>query len=273
MNGLFSWLLGFGALALGLCLFLILAAACEVGFRLGRLRGVRTDPDDHEHAVTATLTSGMAALLAFILGLSVNYAQGRFEARRDLVVTEANAISTAWRRAEVVGGPDGDAIANLIGEYAQTRLDFTTAQADGPLEAINRHASVEQAAIWRLAEDAARKAPTPITATLIGGLNAMFDNAQSQRLAFLGESPGLMLEMMVAGSIIAIGAMGFAMGLRGHRRVVLATLLLVMWSGAMVMSVDFNRPRVGLVRVDPSPLEWTLHEIRSAPAPQPRPQP
>lgn len=267
MNGLFSWLLGFGALALGLTLFLILAASCEIGFRLARLRGVRSAPDDHDHAVTATLTSGMAALLAFILGLSVNYAQGRFETRRDLVVTEANAISTAWRRAQVVGGPEGNAIASLIGKYAETRLAFTTAEANGPIETINERASEQQAAIWRLAAVAAQKAPTPITATLITALNEMFDDAQAQRFAFLGESPGAMLDMMLDGSIIAIGAMGFEMGLRGRRRVVLATLLLTMWSGAMVIAVDFNRPRVGLVRVDPSPLEWTLHEIRSAPPP------
>ena len=269
MNGMFSWLLGFGALALGLCLFLIMAASCEIGYRLGRLRGVRAGPDDHEHAVTSTLTSGMVALLAFILGLSVNYAQGRFETRRDLVVSEANAISVAWQRARVVGGPEGIAIANLVGQYAQNRLEFTTADAKDPIEAINQRASEQQAAIWRLAADAARKAPTPITATLITALNEMFDNAQAQRFAFIGESPGAMLDMMLDGSIIAIGALGFEMGLRGPRRIVLATLLLTMWSGAMVVAVDFNRPRVGLVRVDPSPLVWTLREIRFAPPTQP----
>lgn len=269
MNILFGWLLGFGALALGLCIFLILAAACEIGYRLGRLSGARSDPNDHDHAVTSTLTSGMAALLAFILGLSVNYAQGRFETRRDLVVTEANAISTAWRRAQVIGGPEGNAIAGLIAQYAQTRLEYTTADSRAPIDAINRQAGEEQAAIWRLAGEAARKAPTPITATLITALNEMFDDAQAQRFAFIGESPGAMLDMLLDGSIIAIGALGFEMGLRGHRRIVLATLLLIMWSGAMVISVDFSRPRIGLVRVDPSPLKWTLQEIRSAPAPKP----
>jgi hypothetical protein len=269
MSNLFSWLLGFGALALGLVLFLILAAACEVGFRLGRVRRGRVGPDEHEHAVTATLTSGMAALLAFILGLSVNYAQSRFETRRDMVVTEANAIGTAWLRARLVGGPDGNAIADLIGQYAETRREFTIADANGLIAAINQRAGEQQAAIWRLATDAARKGPTPITATLITALNEMFDDAQSQRFAFLGESPGAMLDMMIVGSMIAIGAMGFEMGQRNARQVVLTTLLLVMWSGAMVITVDFNRPRAGLVRVDSSPLDWTLHEIRSAPPPSP----
>lgn len=267
MNHLFSWLLEIGALALGLFIFLVLTAASEIGFRLGRMRRNRADTGDHEHAVTATLTSGMAALLAFILGLSVNYAQGRFEVRRDLVVSEANAIGTAWLRARLVGGPDGNAIADLIGQYAETRREFTTADANGPIEAINQRASQQQAAIWRLATDAAQKQPTPITATLVTALNQMFDDAQSQRFAFLGDAPGAMLDMMFVGSIIAIGALGYEMGQRNARQAVLTTLLLVMWSGAMVMTVDFNRPRVGLVRVDSGPLDWTIHEIRSAPPP------
>ncbi|HEY1878720.1 MAG TPA: hypothetical protein VGG68_02180 [Caulobacteraceae bacterium] len=269
MNAVFSWFLEVSVLALALTLFLILTAACEIGYLLGRRRGARVDPDDHEHRVTSNLTSGMAALLAFILGLSVNYAQGRFETRRDLVVTEANAISVAWLRARLVGGEEGNEIADLIGQYAQTRLEFTTADTKAPLDAINARASEEQEAIWRLATEVSRKAPTPIVATLVTGLNQMFDEARAQRFAFIGESPGAMLEMLLGASAIAIGAMGFEMGLRGHRQVVLTTLLLIMWSGAMVVAVDFNRPRVGLVRIDPKPLEWTLHEIRSAPPPQP----
>src|SRR5579863_2910296 len=148
MNAMFSWLLGIGVLALGLALFLILAGSCEVGYLLGRLRDARRHPDAQEHAVTATVTSAMLALLAFILGLSVNYAQGRFEARRDLVVAEANAISSAWHRAREFGGAEGNAIADLIGKYAETRIEFTTAEASGPVTAIEARAAAQQKAIW-----------------------------------------------------------------------------------------------------------------------------
>jgi hypothetical protein len=269
MNAIFGWLLGLGVLALALALFLVLSAACEAGFQFGLMRGRRATPDDHDHAITATLTSGMLALLAFILGLTVNYAQGRFEARRDLVVTEANAIGTAWLRARLVGGPEGEAIAADIRQFAQTRLEFTQAGRDGPVEALNERTSEEAADIWSHATAAARAAPTPIMATLLNALNEMIDSAQAQRFAFLGEPPGAMLDFMMLGSILAIGAMGYEMGLRGGRQLVLSSLLLLMWTGAIVMTVDLNRPRVGMARTDARPIEWTIRDIDAATKAQP----
>jgi len=42
-------------------------------------------------------------------------------------------------------------------------------------------------------------------------------------------------------------------------------LLLVMISGAMVLIIDFNRPRDGFTRVDPAPLVWTIQGVAPAP--------
>jgi hypothetical protein len=85
-----------------------------------------------------------------------------------------------------------------------------------------------------------------------------------------------MLDIMMLGSMIAIGAMGYELGLRGGRQILLTSFLLLMWTGAMVMTVDLNRPRVGLARPDPRPLEWTLHDIEEwskSVAIQPAPSP
>ena len=89
----------------------------------------------------------------------------------------------------------------------------------------------------------------------------MFDSAQAQRFAFPGETPNAILDVMILGAIIAIGAMGYETGLRGPRQPVLTSLLLVMGAGGMVMTVDLNQPRLGAIRVDARPLEWTIQEI------------
>lgn len=261
MNTIFADLLGIGTLALAVAIFLVLSLACEAGFQFGKMRGKRATPDDHDHAVTATLTSGMLALLAFIIGLTVNYAQGRFETRRDLVVTEANAVGTAWLRARALASPEGDAVAAGIRKYAATRLAFTIAERDGPVEALNEQTAEEEAVIWAHVREAARLQPSPITATMINAVNEMIDSAQSQRFAFLGDPPGAMFDMMIAGSLLAIGALGYEMGLRGRRQLVLTCLLLLMWTGAIVITFDLSRPRIGEARPDPRPLEWTIHDI------------
>ena len=273
MNALFVWLLGLGALALALVLFAILLVASEIGYRFGRGRASRATGAGDNFTVTATLTSGMVGLLAFILGLTINFAQNRYEVRRDLVVAEANALDTAWQRARVIGGPDGDAIAEGIHRYARLRLAFTQGSAATAEGAIGAPAEHEKSEIWAHAAELARAAPTPITATLITALNDMFDDAQAQRFAFLDTAPVVMLEMLLLGAILAIGATGYESGSRGGRQPLLTCLLLVMWTGGMVITVDLSRPRLGLIQVDSRPLVWTIEEMDHAPPPPPVVQP
>jgi hypothetical protein len=251
---------------LGLLLFLALSVACEGGFRFGFWRRRSVSRADDELTSTSTITAGMLALLAFMLGLTINFAQNRFEARRELVAVEANAIGTAWLRAKLVGGPDGEALAAQIADYAKTRLAFTRAGYNGPVDRLNDQTGMQQQKIWALATSVARTSPTPISATLINAVNDMIDASLSQRFAFETRVPGNMVEILVGGSLISIAALGYQLGLVGHRQPVLTSLLLLMWTGGIVMTVDLNRPRLGNVRVETTPLEWTIEGFKGSPA-------
>ena len=269
MTWFFVPLISAGVFVLAAVLFVLLSAACEAGYRVGRWRGTKLQLTKEEVDTTNTLTAGMLALLAFILGFTIDFAQQRFEARRDLVVEEANAIGTAWHRAEMIGGSEGAAIAADIADYTKVRLAFTRADLGAPLPALIARTGALQDDIWTHATRLARAEPNPITATLTTALNTMFDAAHSQRFAFEAQVPTDMLTMLLCGSILAIGAMGFQMGLAGARQPILSSLLLLMWTGGMVVTVDLNRSRVGHIRVDVAPIEWTMHEIQaggSAPA-------
>ncbi len=205
----------------------------------------------------------MLGLLAFILGLTINFAQNRFEARRELVAVEANAIATTWLRARLVGGPDGEALAAQIADYAKTRLAFTAADYKGPIHQLNARTDEQQQRIWALVTSIARKSPTPISATLVNAANGMIDASLSQRFAFETHVPGNMIELLVGGSLIAIAALGYQLGLVGYRQPVLTSLLLLMWAGGIMMTVDLNRPRLGNIRVETTPLEWTIDEFKA----------
>ncbi len=273
MNAIFEPLIGAGVFPLGLVLFLVLSLACEVGYRVGIWRDARHGRQGKERPDVAILTGGMLTLLAFMLGLSIDFAQQRFEARRDLVAVEANAIGTAWLRANLVGGPEGTRIADLIHDYARTRLAFTQAEMRGPVAGLVARTEAQQAAIWQVAGLVARRVPTPITAALISALNTMFDAALSQRFAFDARVPDSMLAVLLLGGVIAIGAVGYQMGLAGARQPIVSSLLLLLWTCGMVITVDLNRPRLGHIRVDASPLVWTLESFAQKPLAIPSPTP
>ena len=239
-------------------LFGVLGLAGEIGFRLEGWRTARRTLPEAQRSGISTVTASMFALLAFTLGLTISFAQSRFEARRDLVVREANAIGTAWLRARLVAEPEGAAIATSIEQYTKVRLDYTAGEYDDRVPSLLGQTGNMQTEMWNKATELARRVPTPITASLIAALNEMFDASLAQRFAFTTRVPPSLEWTLLAGSILAVGAMGYQLGSTGSRQAILSVLSLLMWAGALVLILDFDRARQGTIRVDPAPLIWTI---------------
>ena len=77
----------------------IVLACSELGWQIG----TRAQDEGDENA--STLQSGMIGLLALLIGFTFAMALSRFEARRDAVLNEANAIGTTALRARLLPDP------------------------------------------------------------------------------------------------------------------------------------------------------------------------
>jgi hypothetical protein len=67
-------------------------------------------------------------------------------------------------------------------------------------------------------------------------------------LLFASQVPANMTWMLMAGSVLAIAALGYHLRASGSRHIVLTSFLLVMWAGSIVLIADLNRPRIGAIR-------------------------
>src|SRR5204863_4312764 len=84
-------------IAMGLIAGLI--ATHEWGFWLGSLTRSADEPFDRQVGLVRTST---AALVAFLVGFAFSGAASRFVDRVDIVVKEANALGTAYLRADAI---------------------------------------------------------------------------------------------------------------------------------------------------------------------------
>jgi hypothetical protein len=253
-----DFLVNGGLAMVALITFVVLIIATEIGYRIANRHHTIGKVDPAMVSGAATLTGGMLALVAFMLGLTINFAQSRYELRRSDVLLEANAIGTAWLRARLVGGEEGEAVAALIVDYTKVRLAYTKSGEDGPVRELLNRTNAMQTQMWEIVTPLARRSQTPVMAIFLASLNDMFDSATSQRFAFVARVPLNLVYSLLAGSAIALGAIGYQFGLSARRQTVMTILLLAMWTGAIVLIIDFSRPRVGSLRVDTGPLEWTL---------------
>ena len=101
-------------------ILLIVVLSVEFGYRLGKYR--RRRREEEKEAPLGTMVGATLGLLAFILAFTFGLAAARFDARRQLLLDEANAIGTTYLRAGML--PErGEEIRGLLRDYVRTRLE------------------------------------------------------------------------------------------------------------------------------------------------------
>lgn len=233
---------GWGGLA---GLLVALLAMLELGRWIGRKR-VRTDPKWDNRGVS-TLENMLLGLLGLLLAFTFSGAWSRFDARRDLILRESNAIGTAWLRLDLVPEPGRETLRASFRRYVDLRITETQASAAQPSEEVQ----TLQRKIWSDAVAAGRAAPDGrVAQVLLPALNDMFDIASARYLAVQTHPPAAVFLMLLVIMFLACLLAGYGMA-GSQRRNWLHTLCFV---GAMILAIyvtiDLEYPRRGLIRVE-----------------------
>lgn len=244
----------------GATLFALQYLAREAGLWVGRHRAAK---QSGEVEGVGVIVGGMLGLLAFVLALTLSFANARYQERRDGTMQEANAIGTAWLRAEAIGHPRTAEIARLLEAYAAVRRDFISAPADeGRIAAIIARSDALQAEIWGHVAAVVREQPSPVTASLMAAVNDVIDRAGEQRLTFSAGIPPTLFWLLVGMTIASMAGLGYQLGLRGLRLRAISLVLILMWSVVMTSILDLGSPRLGDVRASTAAMDWTIEGFR-----------
>ena len=255
--------------AFALILFAVQFIAQEVGHWIGRRQ--HTHVEGRVEGV-GVIVGGMLGLLAFVLALTLTFANGRFSERRAGSLEEANAIGTAWLRAEAIQDPRGKAIAQLLEDYTKLRIDFVQAGEDqAVLAQLNQRTNAMQSKIWGYIAGIVRDQPNPISAALQASLNDVFDAATRERFAFAFRMPTELFWLLIGLTLLSMAALGYQLGLTGKPVRALVILLTAMWTLVIVDILDLAAPRLGEFRTSVAVYEWTLQGFKGGIAIQPAP--
>jgi hypothetical protein len=245
----------------GILLLLALAmlVAYEVGFRFGRWRQRRT-PDETESGPTGVLVGSLLGLMAFLLAIATGLAADRFDARRGLVLQEANAIETTYLRAGYLPSPQGDQVRELMREYAPLRI----ATSDpAQLQAQLTRSGEIQGELWAITEElAGTTEQTDLLGLYVDSVNEVIELSAARVTAGIhARVPESIVLLLLAGSVLALGMVGYANGLSEKRGLISALAVIVALSVVTTLVVDLDRPRDGLLRVSQQPLIDVIERI------------
>jgi hypothetical protein len=242
--------------AFGLLLFAAQMLAHEAGYWFGWRRKARGG--DGQAEGVGLVVGGILGLLAFVLALTLSFANTRFSDRVQGTLAEANAIGTAWLRAEAIGDVRGPEIARLLEQYAQVRIDFVRAGIDrAAIDEINKRTNALQSQIWGHMAAIARDYPNPVSASLMAALNDTFDRATAERFAYNLKLPPRILWLLIGMALLGVSTLGYQLGLRGRQVHMLVALLSLVWTVVIVDILDLASPRLGALRAGTAVYEWT----------------
>jgi hypothetical protein len=231
---------------------LLIFAASELGFRLGRGRG--SLPDGHEPSWM--LQTAAFTLLALLLAFSFSMALGRYDARRATVVREANDISTAFLRADVLDASTASFVRGNLMAYVAARIDYAQADADPQRRArADAFSSKAQAELWNLATHAARSDPhSTMVPLFVAALNEVINVSTEERAVLSAHIPDVVIVWLLLIALIASVMMGYGFGREGNRAPIFKAVFAVMVALVFGLVLDLDRPQRGIVRVNLTPL-------------------
>ena len=235
----------------------LLLAAYEVGFRIGRWWQIRT-PEETE-GPTDALVGSIIAFLAFLLAITMGMASDRFDARRALVLDEANAIHTAYLRAGYIPEPYSDESRKLLREYAPLRVNPN----DPVLLAGNLARSLEiQGQLWAMVEEMAKTESSDVFALYIESVNDVIDANEARATALVNARvPETVVILLILGAGITLGMVGYSSGLTRRRSPLTAVVLVVLLGVVLTLVIDLDRPRNGFIQVSQQPILDVMTQI------------
>src|SRR5688572_20064721 len=209
----------FALLTAGLAagLFAAMLIFVEIGRRIGQHRFAKRGKDSR--AGVGVVDGAVFAVLALIIGFTFNGAASRFDKRRDMVVQQANAISTAWQRILFLPREVQPPMRAEFQRYVDALLTAYDHPAGSPEELRARGVLTDaQNHIW----DAAMNATTEPSGEkarmlLVPAINEMFDAIDTERMAQRLHPPVLIYIMLALSALAAALFAGYAMSTAATR--------------------------------------------------------
>ena len=250
MDAIFLWPTWFIVAVLLAAMF----AANEAGYLLGR-RPLRS-PSEASRSTSNMLKASIFGLVGFLLAFSFSATSSRHDARRRVVLEEANAIGTCYLRADLLNAPDGQRIRHVLRDLVSTRLDYFT-NAKDPIVAARAVQDLNRLEdeLWIAVETTVRTdQQLAHTSQIIPAANAVIDLNSTREWVTASHLQPVVLGVLILGVIVSSLLVGHSSGEAGQRHTGMWIAFNLLFGLVLYVLLDFDRPRRGLIQVNHAPL-------------------
>ena len=229
-------------------LLVALVLGIEFGYRFGRPMQPRFT--DLARSQINAIQASMLGILALLLGFTFSQSLERFNARSEAVVDEANAIGTAYLRAQLIPPAVREAARALLRDYVDLRVREAGLRLTDPAEqSLLAKAQQTQNELWEYAKQTAGEEKTPVSSLFIQSINELIDSFGRREAEIKRHVPEIVILLLFVTFVLTGVLVGGASGVEGHRPTVSCYLLVLLIVLLVFVIIDLDRPRRGFIEV------------------------
>ncbi len=234
----------------------LIAGASELGNWFGRRSRESVGSE------IGTLTGAALGLLALLLAFSFSIALSRFDAPREVVLEEANAIGSTANFALMLPQPAQAQILSLLRDYTAVRIGLGFPYDPAKLEQDIARSVDLQTRLWQQAVAVTAAAPQSLPAyRFVASLNKVNNIHEKWLTALRYHVSGAVMVMLIGVAMVAMAFTGYHAAVSGGGRRIAVLVMSVTVAVLIMLVIDLDRPDRGLIQVPVQPLIDAPHGI------------
>jgi hypothetical protein len=196
-------------------------------------------------------------LVAFLIGFAFSGAASRFIDRLDIIVKEANALGTAYLRADTIAEPQRSELRAALKEYTADRVQLLSGERRDQIESLLAKVGGLHQRMWQAAINATQ-GNAPLMAVVLPPINEVIDLHSTHLAMVRRHLPLPIMAVLLGAAAIGVGLIGFGNGRIGRRFSLLDGVYGVVLAVALWMTIDLDYPGIGIITVSNRPVVETL---------------
>ena len=234
-------------------------AACEIGYWLGRVAGPHDEVFDRQLGIVRGATF---AVVAFLIGFAFSGAASRYVDRLDIIVKEANALGTAWLRADTLPEPARSKLKEALRDYTADRVALLQEEDMPAILARIAKAGGFHDRLWKAALEGTQGNQT-LTLLVLPSINEVIDMHTVHLSAARRHMPTAIFVALLVTAGLSLGLAAFGHGQVARRFTALDAMYGIVLAAALWMTIDLDYPRYGFIRTNIAPMVETLAGMKA----------
>jgi hypothetical protein len=230
-------------------LMLILLALMIISIFFGLISGKKYN---NKSSIDSTVLGSLLALLGLLLAFTFSLSLNHYDARREIIIEEANDIGTVILRTNLYRESDGELLKADLKKYVDTRIAYYSAGADEKkvMEAQKLTATIQKHLWNQVAQLSKDPGNWLASLQMIPALNGMIDITTTRFYANFAHLPDAIVYLLFLLSCSCTFYMGFILAGRERFTWLLAVGFCLLTSMIVLVIFDLDRPRRGFIKLD-----------------------